>query len=291
MRGLLRFHLIVICLCVLAAQIGAQQDTFRWVDFHSQQDQSVITWVTRTLDPEKWTAIREIGVMYDAALVVTTTRTNPQATPATDTFQIWSVSLTKHQATPILKGVRLRWLDWMLLTEGHPQEIAALYDDCSACAPTTYFTAFHYDVSQHLFVPRWVRGGQGIPVWTAAAPEGVSVTQVYAVLSQPNGTEMLGTWTHYDYGKSKPAEDYVYRYDLDPFSTLERTLLLSGKDADSMKQRLCSVQGAPEGLARGQDSELCAPIPRGRAVRKPVTTPPANGQGRSDPPAARRPRH
>lgn len=254
------------------------------MDFHAQQDQAIVTWVTRTLDPEKWTAIREMGVMYDAALVVTTTRANPEATPAADTFEVWSVSLTKHVATPLLKGVHLRWLDWMAFSEGHPREIAALYEDCDGCAATTYFTAFHYDVSQHLFVPRWMRGGQAVPVWTSAAPEGVALTQVYAVLSQPNGVEYLGTWNHYDYGKQKPAEDYVYRYDLDSFSLLERTQLLSGRDAEAMKQKLCAVQGATPGLARGQDSAVCQE--RTRAERHPVTTPPANAQGRSAPPGS-----
>src|SRR6266702_1326431 len=47
-------------------------DTFRWIDFHSPKDEDVIIWVTRALDGEKWTAIREIGVQYDAALVITT---------------------------------------------------------------------------------------------------------------------------------------------------------------------------------------------------------------------------
>ena len=64
-----------------AVSLQAQESTLRWVDFHSQKDQSVITWVTRALDAEKWTAIREIGVKYDAALVVTTWRPTPQSPP------------------------------------------------------------------------------------------------------------------------------------------------------------------------------------------------------------------
>ena len=63
--------------CLIAAlsvssPLHAQQDTFRWMDFHSAKDQDVIVWVTRALEAEKWTSIREIGVIYDAALVVTT---------------------------------------------------------------------------------------------------------------------------------------------------------------------------------------------------------------------------
>lgn len=285
---LLRPILVLIAIALTAVSpLRAQQESFRWIDFHSAKDQDVIVWVTRALEPEKWNSIREIGVLYDAALVVTTTRANPEGSPSADTFNIWSVSLTNHLRTPLLKGVNLRWLDWMLLSEGHPRELAVLYDDCAECAATTYFTAFHYDFQQHIFAPRWMRGGQAVPVWSTGAPDGVDLTRVYAVLAEPNGRQILGTWNHFDYGKQKPPEDFVYRYDLDPFSSLERTQLLSNKDADSMKQRLCNVQGQAPGQARGQDSALCQQTVHPRPERRPVTTPPANNQGRSTPPGSR----
>jgi hypothetical protein len=96
------------------------------------------------------------------------------------------------------------------------------------------------------------------------------------------------TWNHFDYSKNKDADDFVYRYDLDPLSGLERTQLISGKDAEVMKSRLCNPQGALPGLARGQDSPLCQPYVKPRVDRKPVTTPPANNRGRSVPPGSRR---
>jgi hypothetical protein len=268
----------------LPLSTGAQEETFRWIDFHAEKDQPIIVWVTRSLDSEKWTAIREIGVYYDAALVVTTLRNSPDASPASDIFQLWSVSLTKHVATPLLKGANLRWLDWMQFAPGAPHEITLLYDDCRECAATTYFTAFHYDLRQHLMVPRWIRGAQGVPVWTSTVPEGVNLTQVYAALPEPNGVEMLGAWAHYDYGKQKDPEDFIFRYDIDPLSGLDRTDLLSGKEAAAMKQRLCSVQTAPGVVARGQDSLLCQQTAHPVPERKPVTTPPANNKGRSVPP-------
>ncbi len=277
----------VVLLVSLGTSAPAQQDTFRWMDFHSEKDQPVITWVTRSLDLEKWTAIREIGVLYDAALVVTTRRANPDSSPATDTFDVWSVLLTKHEATPLLKGVNLRWLDLMLFSEGSPREFAALYDDCRECAATTYFTAFHYDARQHLFVPRWIRGGQAVPLRTSSAPPGVALTQVYATLTQPSGVEMLGTWSHYDYGDEKPPEDFVFRYDVETINGLDRTELLSGKDAEAMKRRLCGVQEGSASLAHGQDSALCLQVLPPHPERKPVTTPPANNKGRSIPPPAR----
>lgn len=293
MRGVVFRFLSALVLVAAALTVSvplhAQQDTFRWMDFHSAKDQDIVVWVTRALDAEKWTSIREVGVIFDAALVVTTQRSGPQASPGSDTFNVWSVSLTTHAITPLLKGVNLRWLDWMQFSGAGEQELGALYDDCAECAATTYFTALYYDRSQHIWNARWIRGGQAVPIWSAGAPDGVMVTRLYALLSGPSGRELVGTWNHFDYGKEKPPEDFVYRYDLDPLSGLERTELLSGKDADAMKQRLCGVQAGTENLARGQDSPLCQQTVHVRRERRPVTTPPANNEGRSVPPGSHAP--
>jgi len=279
----------IAAMLIAAAPLRAQQapDTFRWIDFHSAKDQDVVVWVTRSLTAEKWTAIREIGVQYDAALVVTTLRAAPQSDPAADTFTIWNVSLTSHVVAPLLSGVNLRFLDWMQLSDGRPRELGALYDDCHECAASTFITAFFYDMQHHLWTARWMRGTQTVPVWTAKPPAGVALSQLYAILAEPNGRQLVGTWSHFDYGKQKPPEDFLYRYDLDALSGLEHTQPLSGKVADAMMPRLCSGQGALAGLARGQDSTLCQELMKPRTERKPVTTPPANNRGRSVPPGAR----
>jgi hypothetical protein len=283
------FSVLIAATFTVAAPLSAQQapETFRWIDFHSTSDQDVVVWVTRSLAAEKWTAIREIGVEYDAALVVTTLRATPQSPAGTDTFTVWSLSLTKHTLAPLIQGVNLRLLDWLLLADGQPRELGALYDDCRECAATTFFTAFHYDLSQHMWAALWLRGTQAAPVWSTGVTQGVAHTQVYALLNEPDGRQLLGTWSHFDYGKEKKPEDSVFRYDLDTFSGLERTQLLSGKEADAMKQRLCAAQPIAPELARGQDSPLCQQTLKPRPVRKPVTTPPSNNRGLSVPPSAR----
>lgn len=277
---------LVVCSVIVHAQ--DQASIFHWVDFHSEKDQPYVIWVERALAADKWTAIREIGVEYDAAMVMTTERAGPVESPANDAFTLWNVNLTNHARTVLLKGVNLRWLGWMQLREGEPRELAVLYDDCRDCAATTYFTTFEYDLRQHIFLPRWLRGGQAVPVWTSTAPQGVKLMQVYAVMTEPNGLDLMGTWDHYDYGKQKDPDDYVYRYDVDPFSGLERALLLSGKDAEAMKQRICSADGETANRARGQDSALCQVMAGARPERHPVLTPPANNQGRSVPPGTRK---
>lgn len=284
MRGVFPWPVSLLFCAVLAAAIAlpAQEpDPFHWVNFHSEKDQDVVVWVTRALAVENWTAIREIGVEYDAALVVTTNRANPQAAPNADSFTLWSVSLTNHALTPLLKGYNLRWLDRMTFSDGGQPELPVLYDNCIECAPETLFTVFHYDRTQHIFVGRWMSGGQGVPVWDANTQPGVTWSQAYAGLAEPNGRELLGTWRHFDYGSERPPEDFVYRYELDPLSGLERTEQLKGKEADALKLRIC--RDALPGLARGQDSELCRELVNPHPGRKPVTTPPANNRGKSVP--------
>jgi hypothetical protein len=281
--------------CALAMAIAASPctaqapDTFRWIDFHSPKDEDVVVWVTRALDGQKWTAIREIGVEYDAALVITTLRSSPTASPNRDSFSIWSVSLANRAVTHIVDGTNLRLADWLLLAVGEPRELGVLYDDCNDCEATTYFTALHYDLRNRTWAARWLEaGGKTIPVWTTKDPMGVTQTQVFAVLSDPqNGHEVLGTWSHLDYGKQKAAQDTVYRYDVDPQTDREDSELLYGRDAANMKDRLCRGQDAVPGLARGQDSPLCQSAEKPRYERKPVTTPPSNNHGESRPPAAR----
>jgi hypothetical protein len=288
MRFVSSFRHHIILAALFSAPLSAQPapEAFRWIDFHSASDQNVVTWVTRSLTVENWTSIREIGVEYDAALVVTTARSNPQSLPAADTFTVWSLSLTNHSYVPLIKGVNLRFLDWMLFDDGHPRELAAIYDDCADCQPSTYFTAFHYDMEKHAWVARWMRGNQTILVWSANMPQGVALTQLYALLTQPNGRSMMCTWNHIDHGAQKP-EEIVACYDLDPLNGQERMQSFTRTPAQPIKQRICSALSDLPGLERGQDSPLCQQTQKVHPDRKPVLTPPANNHGQSAPPGAR----
>ena len=268
--------------------LSAQQspETFRWIDFHSPKDQDVVTWVSRSLVPEKWTAIREIAVQYDSALVVTTERANPQAMPAADTTTVWTASLTNHTIEPILTGVNLRWLDWLQFIPGRPRELAAFWESCQDCAADTYLTAFWYNSERHAWAARWMRGNQGALVWTAKPPEGVTLSQMYALLANPDGSQFLATWNHFEYPNSKDRDpdDYFYRYDIDPLTWLDRSERLSPKQGEALKPKLCQAVALFPGQTRGQDSPLCqAQDTKQKSGRHPVTTPPANNHGQAHP--------
>jgi hypothetical protein len=292
-RRIILFAVILVAAALdFVLPVGAQQTsgTFRWMDFHDPRDQNIVAWVTRSLAVEKWTAIREIGLVYDAALVVTADRPGPQSAPGDDSFTIWNVSLTSHVVAPLITGVNLRWFDWQHFQTDAPEELTILYDNCHDCAASTYFTALHYDVSYHMWTARWVRGGQGVLVWNATGPgagSGIDWTQIYAVMAEPDGRAFLCTWNHFEYGKLKPPSDTLFRFDVDPFSGLERTTELTRDNADAMKLRLCRGQNTVQGLERGQDSAVCQQMLSAQPQRRPVTTPPANNRGKSAPPGVR----
>ena len=216
---------------------------------------------------EKWTAIREIGVVYDAALVVTTDRPTPSSPPSDDTFTIWNVSLTSHIVAPLLKGVNLRWFDWEHFADGAPEELTALYDNCHDCAASTYFTAFYYDIAHHMWAARWVRGGQGVLVWNAVQPSasGVAWTQVYAVMADPDGRALAAPpgITSTTASRERPS-DTIFRYDVDPFSGLERTVELTGDDAKpwscacAAARTRCRVSSAGRTRRSAQQLHECA---------------------------------
>jgi len=129
--------------------------------------------VTRSLAVENWTAIREIGVQYDAALVVTTNRG-------------YAASVARRRHLQPLE----RLADQPCAhhaAEGRKPALAGRDDFCrrrSAGAgralrqlrrvhADTYFTAFHYDArALRLGNPLDARG-QGVPVWSANGPPGV----------------------------------------------------------------------------------------------------------------------
>lgn len=283
-------HVLAAVLLAAAPSVFAQQapEGFRWIDFHSPKEQNVVTWVTRSLAVGDWTAIREIAVEYDAALVVTTNRATPQSAPNADSFTVWSASLTDHSYQPLIRGVNLRWQDWMRFADDAPFELAVLYDDCRDCVANTYFTAFHYDLKSHSWRARWIRNGQGVPMYSANTPPGVNWTQAYAAFAEPNGREYVVTWSHFDYDSKKPSDDFLYRYDQDPISGLDRSEPITGKLATEMEMRICRGQDAVAGLSRAQDPALCQKLFPPAKERRPVTTPPANNRGKMGIPAPRR---
>ncbi len=299
----LQFHRILFLLCLIPglprpAHSQTPLDAFHWVNFHDAKDAPLVDWVTTSLKTQSWTQIREIGVQWDAALVITSERKSVQAAPPDDIYTVWNVSLSKHEAQPLFHGARPRILNWTTFGGANMPELGIIYNDCADCqTASTFFTTAYYNIKDHVWRARWMRGDQGALLWTAGKVEGVEHTQVYGLMTEPGGRALLGTWSHLDYGNAKPAQDFLFQYSVDAGTGLEQTQALGEKHSEEMKVKLCHAdpgQADPDlaPLARGQDSDLCRQSamakPASRPGRRPTTTPPANNHGRSTPPGAKR---
>ena len=272
-------------------------DAFHWIDFRDSKDAPTATWVTDTIKAEKWTSIREIGVQWDSALVITSERKTPQSAPPADVFTIWNVSLARHEAQPLLHGFSPRILNWTTFGGQNMPELGLIYDDCNDCeSPSVFFTTVFYNIKDHAWRARWVRGDQTALLWSGGQADGVTHTQAYGLLTEPTGREILATWSHFDYGNTKPAEDFVYEYSVDAMSGLDLTQRLSDTHGDELKMRLCHANPAATDptlapLARGQDSDACKELlgakQSPKTGRRPNIHPPANNRGRSTPPGTK----
>jgi hypothetical protein len=294
--GLAAFAALALpCVQYAEAQPAAAMEAFHWIDFHDAKDAPTVAWVTQSLKAEKWTQIREIGVQWDSAVVITSLRASPQATPPADAYTVWSVRLDKKEVQPLLHGMSPRILNWTTFGGPYQQapELALVYDDCYACdAGSTFFTTLYYNFKDHAWRARWMHGDQAATLSNGGSVEGVTRTQIYGLLTEAPGRDVLATWSHMDYGDAKPAQDFVFEYSVDPSTGLEQTQSLSGIHAELMQQRLCKadpaqVDPALAELARGQDSAICQDLIAAKSgakpTRRPTITPPKNNHGMSQP--------
>ena len=133
-----------ILLLVFAVAAEAQvPEGFSWVDLKT--DTATVSAVAKAIEPQKYTALREIGLIGDQALVITVTRADLVAQPQQDRFNVYGVSLKDGKVDQLLDGAQLRIIEWQKFYDYDSPELLATYDDCSNCQATTFLTAFYID--------------------------------------------------------------------------------------------------------------------------------------------------
>lgn len=269
------------------ASLWAQAPSeFHWIDL--EKEEWTVNTIRKALHDEHFTAIRDIGVLGDAALVFTATRSKPDAMPDSDLISVYAVSLRALSATKLLSGYQMHNAGWSTQVKDHRGEMATTYLDCVDCEATTFFTAFYFDGKADTWQARWMTNQHGAPVSSMHTNKDYAIQQVYAVLGDREGTDALITWSHYEYYNSKRVEDFLYKYDVDPVSNLDRIMRLSGKDATDMQVRLCQADQAWASVHHGQDLPVCQALVRSKSTpaRHITTTPPVKNEGRSRPPGS-----
>jgi hypothetical protein len=243
-----------LMLIALGSACGRAQviDGFAWVDL--KVDTQTVSKVTTFLSSKPYTAIREIGVTGQQALVITSLRKDPTANPLNDSFTAYGLSLRDGSVEELLDGNNLRYIDWQKFYDYDTPELVATYEDCAQCKATTFLTAFYIDRKTRRWGARWRREVAGAPLYSADPAK----NYVYALFMNVDQRVVLDTWASYpEQKKSSRGGEYLFEYRIDIPSDQGTSRPLTGRDVLPVKQRLCAGQNVVFGIAGGQDSAAC----------------------------------
>jgi hypothetical protein len=245
---------LVLVLIAFGSARGLAQviDGFAWVDMKA--DAKTVDRVNYLLQSKTYTAIREIGLMGEQALVITTLRKDPTANPLNDSFTAYGVSLHDGTVEVLLDGSNLKYIDWQKFYDYDTPELVATYDDCAQCKVTTFLTAFYIDRKTRRWGARWRREIAGAPLYSADPTK----NYVYALFMNIDQKVVLDTWVSYpEQKKSSRGGEFLFEYRIDIPSDQGTSRPLTGRDVLPVKQRLCAGQNVVFGIAGGQDSAAC----------------------------------
>ena len=226
-------------------------DGFAWVD--QKADSQTVAKITTLLAGKPYTALREIGIVGQQALVIVALREDAVAQPENDSFTAYGVSLQDGSVAELLDGTNLKYVDWQKFYDYDSPELLATYDDCAHCKATTFLTAFYIDRKTRRWGARWRRQIAGAPIYSAGAGG-----DVYGLFINVDQRVVLDTWTSYpEQTKSSRGGEYLFEYRIDPMSDQGTSRPVTGRDALPVKQRLCKGDSVVFGIAGGQDSAAC----------------------------------
>lgn len=258
--------LLTIPLLLLITTARAQLPAnFSWINIES--DKKVMPIVRRALHDNSITAIREVGVQGNYALVMTASREDGSPTPDYDLWTIYNIALDSGKSRVMANGYGVKIQDWIPLSGN---ELAMTYYDCWECEAATLFTTIHF-VKGLGWQARWPNKSNetnsfkpGAVLLNADYGESEEEDrQIYAIVKQPNKSFAVGNWTQFRNDTTGKLEDDVERYFIDPATGQDRVERLTGKAAQDWERTLCTQSNILIQPSSGQDSRLC------RAILKP----------------------
>jgi hypothetical protein len=259
-RGLKPVPVILTSLLFAHAVHAQAPEGFRWLNF--KEHPPIVSNIEEALKSQDYTAIREVGVLGDFALVMTSRRDPEQTAPVGDQWSIYNVSTKDWSFAPLIFGYNLEIKDWISFQPGSAEDLGVAYLDCWECEPASLFTALHYD-KQNGWRARWAnkenskQPGIVLGVTDVGDPyTNEDVDQVFAVMAPRNGAATVGTWYHSrDLGSGK-ITDTVQSFFVDSAGQ-DHSEDLRGAAAAALKLRMCKATDSLSGMLGGQDSGAC----------------------------------
>jgi hypothetical protein len=270
-----RKSFLVLTMLLLAMRLGwADVPTgFSWVNIES--DKTTMTAVRHALHDPSITAIREVGLEGNFALVMTASREAGAPTPDYDLWSIYNISLATGKTQLLISGYGVTLLDWIGPAN---HELALTYYNCWECEAAKLLTTLHF-VKSIGWKARWPNKSDagkfpqpGALVSTSDIPDSSDeqVDVVFAVIStQKNGSSFaVGSWLHQYNAATGKIDDDVERYSVGPTDD-DRTERLTGQEALKWERTICSPANIMIQPRTGQSSKICRDVLRGTADRQP----------------------
>ena len=263
-----RCILLVPALCLMVPPTSPAQmpPGFSWVNLESNT--SVMATVRGALHDPSMTALREVGIEGNFALVMTASRSSGESTADADAWTVYSISLTSGQKNVLLRGYRLQMLQWI---GPGAAELAITYDSCSGCEPLVLFTTLRMDPNVG-WMARWPgegltdsspQPGAGVVAGGVGEPyDDDEVSQVFGLIVQKSGQFAAGSWVRTRHERTRKIEDYVVRYSVDPMTAGDRVERLHGVSAVSWEREICTPSEFLIAPSLGQDSAACRNVIR-----------------------------
>jgi hypothetical protein len=247
---------------------------FTWVNLES--DKATMTLVRHALQDDSISAIREVGVEDDFALVMTASREAGAPTTDYDRWSIYNISLTTGKSRVLVSGYGVKMLDWIGVAK---DELAITYYDCWECEAATLFTTLHFKKASG-WTARWSNktldtafpqpGAVALMADVGESDDDSDVEQVFAVVAQPNGGFAVGSWVRSHNSKSGKSDDDVERYSIDPNRKEDHVERLNGNAALSWERQICTESSILIQPSTGQHSKACRGAVRSEIPHRPV---------------------
>ncbi len=271
---------LAVLMLILLLRLSAESqvpDGFRWVDL--RREVSTVANIANALKGENYTAIREIGVWGEFALVMTAWRESGQATPLGDEWAVYSVSQRDWNAKELISGYNLEIKDWISFQSNGTQDLGVVYMDCWECEPGSLFTALHYDPREG-WRARWTNDkdpnhpGIVFLITDVGDPyTNEDVDQVFALITPPDGVASVGTWYYSKDLSTGKISDAATKFSVDQATGKDKAISLSGPAAKTWELKLCEAAYSPFGLSQGQSSRACKRITRAEERNSAVPRP------------------
>jgi hypothetical protein len=263
--------LLFTVLAALAVGVRSNADTpqgFRWANLET--DSATMAKVRTALKGVAITAIREVGIEGDYALVMAVNREIDAPTPDYDQWYIYNLSLKTGQKRLLAFGYGVKQIDWI---GPGASELEITYYDCWECEAATLLTTLR--LTRTGWKARWVQKSEhvdypqpGALVQETPEDDTNEVDQVFALVEGTSKSVEAGSWFHARNLQTGKIEDDVYRYWVDPTTDADHVDTVKGQAAVAWERKICDRSEIVSEPGIGQDSKACRSVKRPAAPKK-----------------------